>query len=127
MKKWILFSALVFSAHSIAADVDLKSNMKQMKVEFKQAVESTTTVEMQQALSEFKSLIQSSKQGEYPPEKQDLYMEGFDRLLVTVDQVQQDLDSKGLEAARTSLKQLDDLREEYHDKRNPSIWSKIFG
>lgn len=127
MNKWILFSVLAFSTHVFAADVDLKSNMKQMKVEFKQAVESTSKVEMQQALNEFKLLIQASKQGEYPPEKQELYMEGFDRLLVTVDKVQQDLDNKGLEAARSSLKLLDELREEYHDKRNPSIWSKIFG
>ncbi|NMS18983.1 cytochrome b562 family protein, partial [Vibrio parahaemolyticus] len=25
------------------------------------------------------------------------------------------------------LREIDSLREEYHDKRNPSIWSKLFG
>jgi soluble cytochrome b562 len=41
--------------------------------------------------------------------------------------VEAKLDAGNLEAAKQELKLVDDLRVEYHDKRNPSIWSKLFG
>lgn len=127
MKKLVTLVALVLSTYAFAADVDLKATMKQMKVEFKHAAEAQELGEMQAAVKNLSDLIEQSKRGNYPPEKFDLYLEGFNKLSVAVDSVEAELKSGNLEAAKAELKQIDDLRVEYHDKRNPSIWSKIFG
>jgi soluble cytochrome b562 len=127
MKKIIPIAALVMSAQVFASDFDLKATMKQMKMEFKQAAQAEEITDMQSAVSNLSDLIEQSKRGDYPPEKYDLYQEGFNKLSVAIDSVEAKLDAGDLDAAKAELKMVDDLRVEYHDKRNPSIWSKIFG
>ncbi len=127
MKKLVTLLALAMSAQAFASDFDLKATMKQMKVEFKQAAQAEEIAQMQSAIANLSELIEQSKQGEYPPEKTDLYLEGFNKLSVALDSVEAKLDAGNLEAAKQELKLVDDLRVEYHDKRNPSIWSKLFG
>ncbi|MFA0425803.1 cytochrome b562, partial [Vibrio sp. 10N.222.54.A1] len=46
---------------------------------------------------------------------------------VSIDSIEQKLDQGDFESAQQELRTIDGLREEYHEKRNPSIWSKIFG
>ncbi|WP_114764573.1 cytochrome b562 [Vibrio rhodolitus] len=127
MKKVILVAAMVFASHSMASDFDLKSAMKQMKLDFKQAAEAQTVAEMQTAIDSFSQLVKQSKQASYPQEKQELFVEGFNKLSTSIDAINQDLQQGDLEGAKQQLKVIDTLREEYHDKRNPSIWSKLFG
>lgn len=115
------------SAQVFASDFDLKATMKQMKVEFKQAAQAEEITQMKSAVANLSELIEQSKQGEYPPEKTALYLEGFNKLSVALDSVEAKLEAGNLEAAKAELKRVDDLRVEYHDKRNPSIWSKLFG
>ncbi|MGD8122255.1 cytochrome b562 [Vibrio sp. TRT 2004] len=127
MKKLVPVFALVMSAQVFASDFDLKATMKQMKVEFKQAAQAEEITQMKSAVANLSELIEQSKQGEYPPEKTDLYLEGFNKLSVALDSIEAKLEAGNLEAAKAELKRVDDLRAEYHDKRNPSIWSKLFG
>ncbi|MGY5539433.1 cytochrome b562 [Vibrio brasiliensis] len=127
MKKLVPVFALVMSAQVFASDFDLKATMKQMKVEFKQAAQAEEISQMKSAVANLSELIEQSKQGEYPPEKTDLYLEGFNKLSVALDSIEAKLEAGNLEAAKAELKRVDDLRVEYHDKRNPSIWSKLFG
>ncbi|CAK4075597.1 hypothetical protein VDT1_4094 [Vibrio sp. 16] len=117
----------MLSANVYASDFDLKATMKQMKVEFKQAAEATEIVRMQAAVDNLSDLVEQSKRGDYPPEKFDLYFEGFTKLSQALDAVDAKLEQGDLDAAKQELRQVDALREEYHDKRNPSIWSKLFG
>lgn len=127
MKKLVPLCALAMSAQVFASDFDLKATMKQMKVEFKHAAQAEEISQMQSAIAKLSDLIERSKQGEYPPEKTALYLEGFNKLSVALDSVETKLEAGNLEAAKQELKLVDDLRMEYHDKRNPSIWSKLFG
>ncbi|MDN3685692.1 cytochrome b562 [Vibrio sinaloensis] len=106
---------------------DLKATMKQMKVEFKQAAEATEVAGMQSAIDNLSELVEQSKRGDYPPEKFDIYFEGFTKLSKALDTVDAKLEQGDLEGAKSELRNVDALREEYHDKRNPSIWSKLFG
>lgn len=126
IKKALILSVL-FTAPVLAADYDLKSAMKQMKLDFKQAAEAQSVEEMQIAMESFSKLINQSTQASYPQEKQSLYLEGFNKLSLSIDAINQELQQGDLEGAKQELKIIDGLREEYHDKRNPSIWSKIFG
>lgn len=127
MRKLLPALALMLSANVYASDFDLKATMKQMKVEFKQAAEATEIVRMQAAVDNLSDLVEQSKRGDYPPEKFDLYFEGFTKLSQALDAVDAKLEQGDLDAAKQELRQIDALREEYHDKRNPSIWSKLFG
>lgn len=122
-----LILATLFASQSMASDYDLKSAMKQMKLDFKHAAEAQTVEDMQRAMVSFNQLIDASQQAQYPDEKQALYKEGFEKLSVTIDSINQELDQGDLQGAKQQLKLIDDLREEYHEKRNPSIWSKLFG
>jgi len=127
MRKLIPVLALAMSAHTFASDFDLKATMKQMKVEFKNAAEATEVSDMKSAVSNLSELVEQSKRGDYPPEKFDIYFEGFSKLSIALDSVEEKLESGDIKGAKAELKNVDDLRVEYHDKRNPSIWSKLFG
>lgn len=128
MKKLLMFGlGLLLSTQLFAADFDLKATMKQMKQSFKQAAQAQTIEEMQQPIIDLNELVEQAKLGDYPPEKKDIYLEGFNKLTVTLEKIESELQAGQLEAAKASMKQIDSLREEYHDKRNPSIWDSIFG
>ncbi|MGR5236491.1 cytochrome b562 [Vibrio alfacsensis] len=115
------------STYAMAESVDLKQNMKQMKMDFKQAAEASDVETMKSAIDSLQAVVEQSKRGNYPPEKFDLYLEGFNKLSATLDNIESDLDAGNLTEAKEQLREIDGLREEYHDKRNPSIWSKLFG
>ncbi|ASU23815.1 cytochrome b562 family protein [Vibrio qinghaiensis] len=128
MKKiMILTACALFAASVSAANVDLKQNMKQMKLEFKQAAEATSVETMQAPINRLSQLVEESKLGNYPPEKQDLYLEGFNKLSVALDKIEVDLEQGNLEQAQQTLRTVDELRVEYHEQRNPSIWKRLFG
>ncbi|MBY8215324.1 cytochrome b562 family protein [Vibrio fluvialis] len=128
MKKAIILTAgLLLATQVFAADSDLKQIMKQMKVEFKHAAEAQTTAEMQAPIQELTKLVAQAKLDEYPPEKQDIYLEGFNKLTVALDKIENELEHDEFDAAKSSLQQVDSLRKEYHEKRNPSIWKRLFG
>lgn len=111
----------------VSAPVDMKAVMKEMRLEYKLGERATSIEDMNQVVTKLESLIDQLKQGEYTPEKQAMYQEGFNKLSVSVALVKTELDAGDLEKAQAALEQIDELRVEYHKKRNPSIWSKIFG
>ncbi|MDF4689381.1 cytochrome b562 [Vibrio parahaemolyticus] len=128
LRPLVLGCAIAFgSTYAMAEAVDLKQNMKQMKMEFKQAAEASDVETMKSAIDSLQAIVEQSKRGNYPPEKFDTYLEGFNKLSVTLDKIESDLDAGNLTEAKAQLREIDSLREEYHDKRNPSIWSKLFG
>ena len=111
----------------VSTPVDMKAVMKEMRLEYKLGERATSIEEMAKAVSKLEALIKQLKQGEYTPEKQAMYQEGFNKLSASVALVKTELDAGDLEKAQAALEQVDELRVEYHKKRNPSIWSKIFG
>ncbi|NOI55996.1 cytochrome b562 [Vibrio coralliilyticus] len=127
MRKLIPALVLMVSVQAFASDFDLKATMKQMKVEFKHAAEATEITDMKTAVANLSELVEQSKRGDYPAEKFDIYFEGFNKLSGALDKVEAQLDAGDMASAKESLRQVDELRIEYHDKRNPSIWSKLFG
>lgn len=127
MKKLTPFIVLLVTANVYAAGSDLKATMKEMKLEFNHAAEAQSISEMQVPVTNMTNLINKAKLGTYPPEKQDLYLEGFNKLTVALNSVEADLEAGDLAQAQEELRQVDKLRIEYHGKRNPSIWSKLFG
>ncbi|OOE41325.1 cytochrome b562 family protein [Salinivibrio kushneri] len=127
MKKVILTGAMaVLLSLSVSAS-ELKSIMKEMKMTFKEAASAQSIEAMQAPVAKLETLVAQAKAGSYPPEKADTFMEGFDKLAVTLDEIETALSQGDLDQAKQGMRQIDALREEYHDKRNPSIWQRLFG
>ena len=126
----ILLSGLIAAAllsGNAFANVDLKKNMQEMKLAFKQAAEAQSIEEMQNPIVRIDTLVAELKMCIYPIEKEEHFMEGFKKISVSIDSIEQKLDQGDFESAQQELRTIDGLREEYHEKRNPSIWSKILG
>ncbi len=127
MKKVLLTALLLVTATSVWADgFDLKAVMKQMRAEFKQVASAGSVDEMKAPLARLDSLVNQAKQGDYPADKQAVYLEGFNKLTVALDEVEQYVDAGEFDKAKQSLRRIDDLRKEYHDKRD-SLFGKLFG
>ncbi|OOE41300.1 cytochrome b562 [Salinivibrio kushneri] len=127
MKKVILTVAMaVLLSLSVSAS-ELKPIMKEMKMTFKEAASAQSIEAMQTPVAKLETLVAQAKAGSYPPEKADTFMEGFDKLAVTLDEIETALSQGDLDQAKQGMRQIDALREEYHDKRNPSIWQRLFG
>lgn len=128
MRNTLLLSAgLLLSGQVFAADMDMKQIMQEMKLEFKGAAEALSVEEMQKPITQLSQLVAQAQQGEYPPERAETYQEGFDKLAVALNRINHELESGDLEAAKHSLKEVDDLRIEYHEKKKPGIWQRLFG
>lgn len=127
MKRILILAVALLAIPAFASEQGLKYIMQDMKLAFKQAVEAPSVEAMQKPVITLSALVEQAQQGVYPMEKESLYQEGFHQLEVTLNQVQAHLQAGELEAAKTRLKIVDDLRIEYHDKRNPSIWKRLFG
>ncbi|NLS11800.1 cytochrome b562 family protein [Vibrio sp. SM6] len=118
--------SMVLGSVAMAGDFDLKQNMKSLKWEFRQAAQAQTAEEMTQAITAFRALVEEAKRGEYPAEKNAMYQEGFERLSHTLTIIDAELAAGNFKQAQARLRDIDDLRETYHEKRNPSIWSTLF-
>ena len=98
-----------------------------MKLAFKQAAEAQSIEEMQKPMVRLDTLVAELKTGSYPAEKEQNFMEGFSKIQASIDSIEQKLEQGQFEEAQQELRTIDGLREQYHEKRNPSIWSKLFG
>ena len=98
-----------------------------MKLAFNQAAEASSVEEMRAPIEEFEKLVLQSANANFPPEREELFQSGFSKLKDAVYRLESKLDNDDLNGAKTILREIDDLRKEYHDKKKPSIWSTLFG
>ncbi|EOB4245670.1 cytochrome b562 [bacterium 19MO03SA05] len=108
---------LLLSSQVWAADVDLRQVMRQMRAEFSQAASAQTVQEMQVPVTKLTELVNKAQQGQYPPRRHDVYQEGFTKLMAVLDQLRDELDSGQLAQAKLTLREVDQLRMEYHRRR----------
>ncbi|WGV98935.1 cytochrome b562 [Vibrio sp. YMD68] len=117
----------VVSLSAVANDFNMTETMKKMGFEFREADQAESVEVMQVAVTNLSELVELAINADHPQEKSELYNEGFNKLTVAIDTVETYLAKGDLDQAKKELREVDDLRVEYHRKRNPSIWSKIFG
>lgn len=108
---------LLLSSQVWAADVDLRQVMREMRAEFSQAARAQTVQEMQVPVTKLTELVNKAQQGQYPPRRHDVYQEGFAKLATVLDRLNDELDNGQLEQAKLSLREVDQLRMEYHRRR----------
>ncbi|WP_332399322.1 cytochrome b562 [Vibrio metschnikovii] len=108
---------LLLSSQVWSADVDLRQVMRQMRAEFSQAASAQTVQEMQVPVTKLTELVNKAQQGQYPPRRHDVYQEGFTKLMAVLDRLSDELDSGQLAQAKLTLREVDQLRMEYHRRR----------
>lgn len=123
----VLLSSLLVCSSVSASDVDMEKTMKQMALSFKQAKEAQSVEQMTAALASFEGQLQQAQQGQFQPEKSELYQQGLKELAIELDQTQLLLEKNDLAGAQRQLVKMDDLRKKYHKHRSPSFWQLIFG
>ncbi len=127
MKKLLLIAILCISPVVNGASFDLKATMQEMKIEFKKAAEANEIKSSIVAVEKLSELITLAQEQTFSPENHKTYQEGFQKVSEALLLVKSELESGDLSAAKESLKKIDELRIEYHDKRSPSLWKLIFG
>lgn len=123
----ILLSCLLFSNLILAQEHDTNKTMKAMRVAFLQSIRAKDLATLKPSLAELNTLVLEAKQGRFPEEKKALYIEGLNKVSKTIEEAQKKAQAGQLKQAQNLLKQVDALRKEYHDKRNTSIWQRLFG
>lgn len=128
MKKIVLLlSCLLLSGLVMAKELDRKQTMKAMKTAFIHSMRATQIDDLNSSLSELDGLLNHAKQLSFPKEKQALFLQGLNKVSAVISQAKLQAESGELKKAQETLKEVDVLREEYHDQRNDSIWKRLFG
>ncbi len=117
MKKALLMLAgFGMSFNLFAAQVDLEYVMKEMRIAFREAANADTVEEMQLAVNKLDQLVVQAKQGKYSPKRDVVYQEGFDKLRLSFDVIDEALAKGDLVLAKQELKKDNSLKKEYHKK-----------
>ncbi len=117
MKKSLLvLVGLGLSFNLMAAEFDLEAIMKEMKLAYRQASKADTVEEMQKAVDRLDELVAKAKQGDYSPERDVVYQEGYQKLSVAFAEIDGLLAKGELEQAQDELDNIDALKKEYHKK-----------
>jgi soluble cytochrome b562 len=117
MKKSLLvLVGLGLSFNLFAAEFDLEAIMKEMKLAYRQASKADTVEEMQKAVDRLDELVAKAKQGDYSPERDVVYQEGYQKLTVAFAEIDGLLAKGELEQAQDELDNIDALKKEYHKK-----------
>ena len=120
-----LFIALLLSSAVNSAEmdaIDLKVTMKQMRLAYSQAQQTTSAIEFNQYVGEISQLLAQAQRYPFSPDRAAVSQQGLDKVAAVLLTIQQQaITSANLDAAQTELKQVDQLRKEYHSKSKPSI------
>lgn len=115
-KSLFILVGLGLSFNLFAAEFDLEAIMKEMKLAYRQASKADTVEEMQKAVDRLDELVAKAKQGDYSPERDVVYQEGYQKLTVAFAEIDGLLAKGELEQAQDELDNIDALKKEYHKK-----------
>ncbi len=112
---------------AVAATTDVEATMKQMGLNFKQAMQATDVPGMQTKVQALIELTASVQAYQFTPEKQQVFQQGLDKVAAQLVLVQGALAEQNLDKAKQLLGEVDALKKQYHKERSPSFWQLIFG
>jgi len=102
------------SFNLFAAEVDLEAVMKEINMNYKKAARAETIEEVQAAVDTIDTLVAKAQSGDYSPERDTLYQEGFEKLTIAFGEVDESLANGDLETAKAQLKAINDVKKKYH-------------
>ncbi len=98
----------------------LKPTMKEIRLHYKQAIETTEPALFNQEIKLFLNELQTARDFNFSPERKALSLEGLDKVQSLVSNLPE-ATKANLTTLQAELKQVDLLRKEYHKKVKPGI------
>ncbi len=113
---------VTFSGYSSAGEpLTLKKTMKQMRLHYKNALETDSAESFNQNLDIFKTHLDSAQEYDFSPERKVISLEGLNKVENFVDAIPT-ATADNLAVVKQQLSEIDDIRTEYHKKAKPGLW-----
>ena len=113
---------VTFSGYSSAGEpLTLKKTMKQMRLHYKNALETDSAESFNQNLDIFKTHLDSAQEYDFSPERKVISLEGLNKVESFVDAIPP-ATADNLAVVKQQLSEIDDIRTEYHKKAKPGLW-----
>lgn len=113
---------VTFSGYSSAGEpLTLKKTMKQMRLHFKNALETDSADTFNQNLEIFKTHLDSAQEYDFSPERKVISLEGLNKVESFVDAIPP-ATADNLAVVKLQLSEIDEIRTEYHKKAKPGLW-----
>jgi len=117
------FGSLLFA--QTKNGIDLEAVMKQMRFEYNQTMKSDSTAVFNKHLNEFKKQLGIAQQFPFNEQRIEKATQGLDKVAKVVNQLNKPSTLDELNKAKQQLAVIDNLKEEYHDKK-PSLWERFY-
>jgi len=102
----------------------LKPTMKEMRLHYKQAVDTQDPAIFNERIAQFLTELQTARAFKFSPERKELSLEGLDKVEALVSGLPAATDSN-LPQLQKQLKEVDQLRIEYHKKVKPGAFELL--
>lgn len=113
---------VTFSGYSSAGEpLTLKKTMKQMRLHYKNALETDSAESFNKNLDIFKTHLDSAQEYDFSPERKVISLEGLNKVESFVDAIPP-ATADNLAVVKQQLSEIDDIRTEYHKKAKPGLW-----
>lgn len=122
----LLLTALLVSvlvANPVFAG-ELKPIMKEMRLHYKEAIDATQPEQFNEKIALFLKELQKARDFDFSSDRAKLSIEGLDKVYNKVSGMPVATEAN-LPALKEELKQVDELRKEYHKKVKPSVFELL--
>lgn len=117
-----LFLGLSLSTSASAGP--LKPTMKEMRLHYKQAIDTRDPAVFNDKITQFLTELQTAREFKFSPERKQLSLEGLDKVNTLVRGLPTATDTN-LAQLQSQLKEVDQLRVEYHKKVKPGVFELL--
>lgn len=99
----------------------LKQTMKEMRLQYKEALETSSAESFNQRIETFKTHLSSAQTYDFSPERKVISLEGLKKVENFITDMPV-ATAENLSELQHQLQSVDQLRKEYHKKAKPSKW-----
>lgn len=108
-----------------AKTTSLKQTMKQMQLQYKEALDSQSAESFNKSVATFKLYLSQAQSYKFSPERKAVSLEGLSKVESFIAEIPAATDDN-LAELQTRLASIDKVRKEYHKKAKPGVWGLLF-
>lgn len=98
--------------------------MKEMRLNYKQAIDTQDPAVFNEKIAQFLTELQTAREFNFSPERKELSLEGLDKVETLVSGLPT-ATGTNLSQLQSQLKEVDQLRVEYHKKVKPGVFELL--
>ncbi len=121
----LLLLTLATNAAFAVDKTDLESIMKQMRFEYTRALKTDSEQVLTTHIEAFKAQLKLAKNYPHNKERREKALEGLNKVSAVIDSITLPVAANELTAVRQTLAKIDDIKEQYHDKK-VSLWERFY-